>query len=105
MSPLRPSRTSKEDRVGLGALAQNLVRRRDAVLVQRAAAAQVELPFELDPGVRFDDVEHFERFGDDFGPDVVAGENEDFAALRGGWVRCCAAGGHDWNWGRGSELR
>lgn len=94
MSPLRPSRTSKEDRVGLGALAQNLVRRCDPVLVQRAAAAEVEFPFELDPGVRFDDVQHFERFGNHFGPDVVAGEDEDFATFGGGWVRCCY--GHGW---------
>lgn len=98
MPPFGPTSAAEEDGVGLRALAQNFFRRRDPVLVQRAAAAEVEFSLELDPVVFFDDVEHFERFGDDFGPDVVAGEDEDFAAFGGGWVRCC---GHDWVWEMG----
>ena len=58
------------------------------MFVQRAASAKVEFAFEFPAGAFFDDVEDFERFGYYFGADVVAGEDEDFAA--GGWD--CAVG-------------
>ena len=61
------------------------------MLVQRAAAAKVEVALELDALVRFDDVEHGEGFGDDFGADVVAGEDEDGAVFGCG---CGGGGGH-----------
>ena len=78
-SPLRSSGTAKEDRIGFHAFLQHFFRRSNAVLVQRAAAAKVEFALELDALVSFNDVEHGERFGDDFGADVVAWEDEDLA--------------------------
>lgn len=53
------------------------------MFVERAAAAEVEVAVEFGAGVLFDNVEDFEGFGHDFGPDVVAWEDDDVGCFGG----------------------
>lgn len=73
MTPFRPSSATEENGIGLDTLLQNLFSRRNAVLVQRAASAKVELPLKFHAIVFFDNVEYFESFGDNLRSNVVAG--------------------------------